>query len=260
MSSSEIDSERYIVGRRAIVEAIDAQTPVEKIFLAFGNDDAGPIAQIRAAASRAGVQCSIMDRRKFQVLEKQLGLAPNDAQGVIAIRPVKDPVTLETLLKVAREASADPIVVVLDGITDPHNLGAIARSVEGSGAFGMILPIKFSAPVTPVAVKASAGALEHLPVAKVARVSEALKYCKSLGWRIIGTSIPATAVYTDDIYAGPIVIVIGNEGEGLHPSVQAVCDVLVEIPMMGNVASLNASVAAGIVLFEARSQRRSQNR
>ena len=124
----------------------------------------------------------------------------------------------------------------------------------------MILPIKFSAPVTPVAVKASAGALEHLPVAKVARVSEALKYCKSLGWRIIGTSVPATAVYTDDIYAGPIVIVIGNEGEGLHPSVQAVCDVLVEIPMMGNVASLNASVAAGIVLFEARSQRKSQNR
>ncbi|MBK6290537.1 MAG: 23S rRNA (guanosine(2251)-2'-O)-methyltransferase RlmB [Ignavibacteria bacterium] len=260
MNQSEIDAERYIVGRRALIEAIEADTAIEKIFLAFGNEDAGPIAQIRSQASKANIQCAIMDRRKFQALEKQLGLAPNDAQGVIAIRPVKAPVTLETLLKGALDSSPDPIIIVLDGITDPHNLGAIARSAEGAGAYGMILPIKYSAPVTPVAVKASAGALEHLPVAKVPRVSEMLKQCKAEGWRIIGTAVPATSVYTDDIYSGPLIIVIGNEGEGLHPSVQAVCDVLVEIPMMGHVASLNASVAAGIVLFEARSRRVSPNR
>lgn len=255
MNPSEIEPTRYIVGRRAVAEAIEAATPIEKIFFAFGNDDAVPISQIRAAASRAGVQCSIMDRRKFQILEKQLGCAPNDAQGVLAIRPAKDPVTLENLLQGARASCADPIIVVLDGITDPHNLGAIARSAEGAGVYGMILPVKYSAPVTPVAVKASAGALEHLPVAKVARVSETLKHCKSEGWRIIGTAVPATARYTDDVYGGPVMIVIGNEGEGLHPSVQALCDALVEIPMMGRIASLNASVAAGIILFEARSRR-----
>lgn len=255
MNQSETDSTRYIVGRRAVAEAIDAQVPIEKIFFAFGNDDAVPISQIRAAASRAGVQCSIMDRRKFQILEKQLGCAPNDAQGVLALRPAKDPVTLENLLQGARSSCPDPILVVLDGITDPHNLGAIARSAEGAGAYGMILPTKYSAPVTAVAVKASAGALEHLPIAKVARVSETLKQCKAEGWRIIGTAIPATALYTDDVYGGPVIIVIGNEGEGLHPSVQALCDVLVEIPMSGAVASLNASVASGIVLFEARSRR-----
>jgi 23S rRNA (guanosine2251-2'-O)-methyltransferase len=196
-----------------------------------------------------------MDKRKFNVLERQLGCAPNDAQGVIAIRPVREALTLEELLTQALTASANPILVVLDGITDPHNLGAIARSAEAVGAAGMILPTKYSAPITPVAVKASAGALEHLPIAKVPRVSEALKFCRSQGWRVVGTAIPASAVYTDDVYGGPLVIVIGNEGEGLHPSVQAVCDVLVEIPMSGHVQSLNASVAAGIVLFAAKSRR-----
>lgn len=256
MMDERPDPSRYIVGRRAVAEALDAGTPIEKIHIAYGITDAGPIAHLRSAAQKASVQWSVMDRRKFATLERALGCAPNDAQGVIAMRPVKDAVALDDLLRAARAASPEPIIVVLDGITDPHNLGAIARSAEGAGAYGLIVPAKYSAPITPVAVKASAGALEHLPVAKVARVSETLKYCRAQGWRVIGTAIPATASYDADVYGGPVLIVIGNEGEGLHPSVQACCDVLVEIPMAGKVQSLNASVAAGIVLFAARSRRR----
>ncbi len=256
MSDAAVDPGRYVVGRRAVAEALESGAPLEKVFVAYTVDEGGALSQLRAAARNRGVQCSTMDKRKFSALERQLGCAPNDAQGVIAIRPVREALTLDELLAQARAASEDPIVVVLDGITDPHNLGAIARSAEAVGAAGMVLPTKYSAPITPVAVKASAGALEHLPIAKVPRVSEALKHCRSLGWRVVGTAIPASAVYTDDVYQGPLVIVIGNEGEGLHPSVQAVCDVLVEIPMAGHVQSLNASVAAGIVLFAARSRRR----
>jgi 23S rRNA (guanosine2251-2'-O)-methyltransferase len=256
VSEETVDPQRYVVGRRAVAEALESGAALEKVFIAYTVEEGGALSLLRTAARNRGVQCSTMDRRKFGALERQLGCAPNDAQGVIAIRPVRDAITLEALLIQARASSEEPIVVVLDGITDPHNLGAIARSAEAVGAAGIVLPIKYSAPITPVAVKASAGALEHLPIAKVPRVSEALKYCRSQGWRVVGTAIPASAVYSDDVYSGPLVIVIGNEGEGLHPSVKAVCDALVEIPMLGHVQSLNASVAAGIVLFAAASRRR----
>jgi 23S rRNA (guanosine2251-2'-O)-methyltransferase len=256
MSGEAHDPTRYIVGRRAVAEALEANVPIEKVHIAYGMTDAGPIAHLRSVAQRAGIQWSVMDRRKFAALERSLGCAPNDAQGVIAMRPVKESLGLDELLDAALASSADPILVVLDGITDPHNFGAIARSAEGAGAYGLIVPARYSAPVTPVAVKASAGALEHLPVAKVARVSETLKYCRTKGWRIVGTAMPATASFDEDVYGGPVLIVIGSEGEGLHPSVQACCDVLVEIPMAGKVQSLNASVAAGIVLYAARSRRK----
>lgn len=254
MKPTTPDISTYVAGRRAVIEALASGALIEKILVAYGAEG-GPIIAIRAEAQKLGVLCSTMDRRKFNDLERSLGLAPNDSQGVIALRASKPPVSLDEMLDGAMASSSSPILLVLDGITDPHNLGAIARSADGAGVYGCILPSKYSAPITPVAVKASAGALETLPIAKVARVSETLKYCKQKGWNIVGTAVPATARYTDDVYAGPTIIVIGNEGEGLHPSVQAQCDVLVEIPMHGVVASLNASVAAGIVLFQARAQR-----
>lgn len=252
--SFHADISSYVSGRRPVIEALASGTLIEKILIAFGSEGSSVVA-IRAEAQKHGVPCSTMDRRKFNELERSLGLASNDSQGVIALRATKPPLTLEEMLAAAKASSSEPLLLVLDGITDPHNLGAIARSADGAGVYGCILPSKYSAPITPVAIKASAGALETLPIAKVARVSETLKYCKQHGWNIVGTAVPATARYTDNVYGGPTVIVIGNEGEGLHPSVQAQCDVLVEIPMQGVVASLNASVAAGIVLFQARSQR-----
>ena len=245
----------YIIGRRAVAEALAAGVTLEKVFLSYGTEDAGPLASIRAAAKRAAVPCSVMDRRKFTELEATLGAARNDAQGVIALRAARAALTLDMLLDQALEHRSDPMIVALDGITDPHNLGAIARSAECAGATGLLLSAKFTAPVTPVAVKASAGALEVLPIARVQRIAEALDHARIRGFRVIGTAMPGTAKYDDDVYQGPVIIVIGSEGEGLHPRVIASCDTTVEIPMRGNVASLNASVAAGIVLFEAASHR-----
>jgi len=254
MSTSSHDISQYVAGRRPVYEAIASGATIEKILIAYGAEGS-PIVAIRAEAQQRGIVCSTMDRRKFNDLERSLGLAQNDSQGVIALRASKPSISIDEMLDGALASCADPILLVLDGITDPHNLGAIARSADGAGVYGCIMPSKYSAPITPVAIKASAGALELLPICKIPRVSEALKYCRQKGWNIVGTAVPATASYTQPVYAGPTIIVIGNEGEGLHPSVQAQCDVLVEIPMCGSVSSLNASVAAGIVLYQARAQR-----
>ncbi|MBU3698724.1 MAG: 23S rRNA (guanosine(2251)-2'-O)-methyltransferase RlmB [Candidatus Kapabacteria bacterium] len=255
MNELSTPASSYVVGRRAVAEAFASGTTIEKILVAYGIDEA-TMQWLRSEARKRDVVCSTMDRRKFNDLERSLGLAVNDAQGVIALRAAREPLTLDELLEQAAAHEAEPLLVVLDGITDPHNLGAIARSAQGAGVFGMILPTKFSAPITPTAVKASAGALETLPVAKVARVSETLKHCKKLGWNVVGTALPATSEYAEDVYGGPTIIVIGSEGEGLHPSVRALCDHVVQIPMYGAVESLNASVAAAIVMFEARKHRR----
>ena len=255
MSESPNQASSYVVGRRAVAEAFAAGTSIEKILVAYGIDEA-TMQWLRSEARKRDIVCSTMDRRKFNDLERSLGLAVNDAQGVIALRAAREPLDLDSLLAQAKEHEAEPLNGVLDGITDPHNLGAIARSALGAGVYGMILPTKFSAPITPTAIKASAGALETLPVAKVARVSETLKYCKAQGWNVVGTALPATSHYDADVYGGATLIVIGSEGEGLHPSVRALCDDVVEIPMHGAVSSLNASVAAAIVMFEARKHRR----
>lgn len=255
MSDTPTPASSYVVGRRAVGEAFAASANIEKILVAYGIDDA-TMQWLRSEARKRDIVCSTMDRRKFNDLERSLGLSVNDAQGVIALRAAREPLALDELLAQAKGHESEPLIAVLDGITDPHNLGAIARSAQGAGVFGMILPSKFSAPITPTAIKASAGALETLPVAKVARVSETLKYCKTLGWNVVGTALPATSEYSEDVYVGPTLIVIGSEGEGLHPSVRALCDHVVQIPMYGAVSSLNASVAAAVVMFEARKQRR----
>ncbi len=237
------------------MEAIAAGTSLEKIFVMFGIDDA-EVHRLRSLADRLRIPLATMDRRKFSQLERELEIDRNMAQGIIALRPPRPPLTVLELVQGALHSRGDALLVVLDGVTDPHNLGAIARSAEGAGAYGLILPEQHSAPITPVAVKASAGALEHLPVAKVKRVSTTLRELRESGWKVVGTAAPAKAMYSEVDLTGPVAVVIGSEGEGLHPRVLAECSVVVEIPMHGRVASLNASVAAGIVLFEVARQRR----
>lgn len=249
------DASLYVVGRRAVHEALEAGTSLAKILIAYGADDT-TMAALRMAAKRSGVHVAVMDRRKFNELELSLGLARNDAQGVLALRSTSQAMTLEDLVDGALELERHPILVALDGLTDPHNIGAIARSAECAGARGLIMPIRYSAPITPAAIKASAGALEHLPVARVNRISDTIKYVRSRGFRVVGSAVPAPYSYDEDVWQGPVLIVIGNEGEGLHPRVQELCDAVVQIPMLGRVGSLNASVASGILLFEAARQRR----
>lgn len=252
--SESSESGNYIVGRHPVIEAMSADSPLEKIFIVYGADDS-QIHRIRALADRKHISCSTVDKTKFSVLERTIGIERNAAQGVIALRTSRQVYTLNNLLEEALTASAAPLIVVLDGITDPHNLGAIARSAEAAGAFGLVMPQRYTAPITAVVIKSSAGAIEHLKIARVPRVSEALKECKRLGWTILGTGSPGTSPYTDEVEKGPIILVIGDEGTGLHPSVRNVCNRILEIPLQGRVASLNASVAAGIIMFHLAHQR-----
>jgi 23S rRNA (guanosine2251-2'-O)-methyltransferase len=173
-----------------------------------------------------------------------------DHQGLVAEvdpYPYADP---GTLLQ-----SDDAIVVVLDQIQDPHNLGAVSRAAEVAGAAGVVIPERRAASVTPAACKASAGAVEHLPVARVRNVADWLAEAKEIGAWVYGAAAEAERPYTDVDWSGRAVLVLGSEGSGLRPRVAGICDELISIPVAGSVESLNASVAAAVILFEARRQR-----
>lgn len=245
----------YIYGRNAVLEAISAGRAIEKIFIAYGSEGAA-IDSIRQEARKAGISFTTADREKFGTMERELRAGKNAAQGVIALCSLGVTLDLQTLITNSYDDTDTPMLLALDGITDPHNLGALARSAECAGFSGIILPSGHSSPITPTAVKASAGALEHIPVAKAGELSVALKDCKSAGFNLIGAAGESARSYTDEYnYDVPIVLVIGSEGEGLRPNIRKLCDELVKIPMSGKIESLNASVAGGILMFEIRRQR-----
>lgn len=178
-------------------------------------------------------------------------------QGVIAL--VADPrySSIEDMVHRADDRGEPPLIVMLDGIQDPHNLGAVARTVNAAGAHGMVIPERRSASVTPGAIRASAGALEHVLVAREPNLGRAAKYLKQLGMTVIGLDAEGTVAHTAIDLKVPTVLVVGSEGEGLSPNVSKECDALISIPMFGEIASLNASVSAAVVLYEAVRQRSS---
>lgn len=239
----------YIYGRNAVIEALNANAELEKVFLLYGVQPAFAD-KIRYLCNKSGVPCVVFDKKKFEQLEKQACPEMNKSQGVIASKSLVNTIEVEELIAIALSKEKNPVIVALDEINDPHNLGAIARSVECSGAVGIIQPERNSAPISAVAMKTSAGALEYIPVAKTTNFNRALEQCKEAGFWVIGTEMNAENVYTDDIYDMPVVIVIGNEGKGMRPSTAKHCDRTIKIPMSGKINSLNASVSAGIILFE----------
>jgi len=244
----------YIYGRNAVLEALRAQPDkISKIYTLY-NIQSKEISFIIASARKNKIPCVQLDKIKFNALEKKVCPEGSRSQGVIALRELVESLSLGELLNLLPK-NENPILVILDGITDPHNLGAIARSAECAGASGIIIPERKAATITPVAIKASAGSLEHIPVAYIANTNLAIQKLKDAGFWIIGTSDNAKNLYTENIYNQPIAIIIGNEGSGIKPSVAKHCDFLVKIPMQGKVSSLNASVAAGVILFEAVRQR-----
>lgn len=245
----------YIYGRNTVSEALTSGKKIEKIFFAYGSKGEA-IDHIWNLARSANVPCGTMDRRKFAALEKEIGASGERTQGVIALASTIEIMSVTGLIEHSYALTETPLLVALDGITDPHNLGAIARSTEAAGAQGLILPERNSAPLTGVAVKTSAGALEHLVVAKAPTTALALQDLRNAGFTVVGTDDSAEHVYTEPLYHEPVVLVIGSEGEGIHPAVRKLCDVLVRIPMAGRVSSLNASVSAGVLLFEILRQRR----
>lgn len=244
----------YIYGRNAVYEALNTGDNIEKVYLAHNAQ--GPIIdKIYAAAKRNKVAITVYDHRKFSFLERDF--MPKDAksQGVIALRCLIEEVPLDEFLENI-QIKTNPVLAILDGITDPHNFGAISRSAECAGFAAIIKPVHNSAIVTPTAIKTSAGALENITVITVGNLVQAIDKLKEAGFWIVGTTLDADHNYYDtNIYDRPIAVVIGSEGDGMHHNVRKNCDYLIKIPMAGKTESLNASVSAGIIFFEILRQR-----
>ncbi|MCS6809000.1 MAG: 23S rRNA (guanosine(2251)-2'-O)-methyltransferase RlmB [Bacteroidota bacterium] len=253
----------YIFGRNAITEALLSGKKIEKIFCQYGID-ASALASLKKHAKQAHVPLALMEKRKFQALERSICRRYGYAQGVIALVQELPILTVHELIEYSFTIADNPLLVALDNITDPQNLGAIARSAECAGFAGILLPETKSAPLSGAAIKASAGALHHIRVARTSSLRTALEDCKNAGFQVIGLDAHATHEYskqlqTDKLAYEPIVLVIGSEGVGIHPSIRRICTHTLAIPLCGNVPSLNASVAAGIVMFEIVRQRQSSS-
>lgn len=248
----------YIYGKKPVLESINADEGIEKIYLVYGMDD-GVISAIRTAARARDIKIATLDRKSFARLEAELPRGTK-SQGVIAQHKLINTMSVHELIDLAFSKEENPTILALDGISDPHNLGAISRAVECSGAAGMLIPQRNSAPITPLAMKVSAGALNHIHVAEASNLNSDLEDLKNAGFWIAGTDMNADKDYTDEIYDKPTVIVIGSEGKGLRPSTKKHCDFMIGINMAGKTESLNASVAAGVILFEVLRQKRAAER
>ena len=245
----QAEADGLIEGRNAVTEALRAGTPIDKIFLARGETDA-TLGHIAAAARDKGIVVVECDRRKLDFMSRT-----HSHQGVIAQAAVREYASVDDILSAAREKGEPPLIVVCDELSDPHNLGAVIRTAECAGAHGVIIPKRRSAGLTAVVAKTSAGAVSHLPVARVANLPSLLKRLKEEGLWIFGSAADGTtSLYAADL-KGPAALVIGSEGSGMSRLVSETCDFLVRIPMRGKLNSLNASAAAAILLYEALRQR-----
>lgn len=250
------NTQKVIFGRNLVIEALrNEPEKIEKIYFRYGvKKDFQQ--NIYTLARKNKVPITTLDKNRYDKLEKMY-CGSSLSQGVIALFSMIDYMPLEKLIDKAYEFSETPILVFLDRINDPQNIGAISRSVECSGALGLILTTRDTSPVTPFAIKASAGALLYIPIAKVNSPIQSLKILKDSGFCIVGTSVNSNKRYDEIDYNLPVVIVIGNESDGISPLIMKHCDLFVRIPTYGKIDSLNASVSAGIILFEIQRQRES---
>ena len=230
-----------IEGRNAVIEALRAGRAIDKIYIAKGEVDQ-TLGHIASKARAQGVVVVETDRRKLDAMSQT-----HAHQGVVALCAVKEYCTADK--------GEAPFLIMCDEISDPHNLGAIIRTAECVGAHGVIIPKRRSAGLTAVVDKASAGAAEHLPIARVANLSAAIESLKKAGVWVYGAAAEGTSSLWKTDLTGSICIVIGSEGDGISRLVREHCDVLVSIPMKGEISSLNASAAAAVLMYEALRQR-----
>ncbi len=245
----EAENDGVIEGRNAVIEALRAGVTIDKIFIMKGETDA-TLGHIASSAREKGIVVVDADRRKLDGMSRT-----HSHQGVIALAAVREYATVEDILQAARDKGEAPLIVVCDELSDPHNLGAVIRTAECAGAHGVVIPKRRSAGLTAVVAKTSAGAVAHLPVARVPNIPSLLKQLKEEGVWVFGTAADgSTTLYQADL-KGPAAIVIGSEGDGMGRLVAENCDFKVSIPMKGRINSLNASAAAAILLYEAVRQR-----
>ena len=243
------EADGIIEGRNAVIEALRAGVQIDKIFIMKGETDK-TLGHIASTARAAGIVVVDADRRKLDNMSRT-----HSHQGVIALASVREYCSVEDILQAAADKGENPLLVVCDEISDPHNLGAIIRTAECAGAHGIVIPKRRSAGLTAIVAKTSAGAVSHMPVARVPNIAALLKDLKKQGVWVFGTAAGGnTTLYSADL-KGPAAIVIGSEGDGMTRLVTENCDFLVSIPMKGRINSLNASAAAAILLYEAVRQR-----
>lgn len=245
----EAEADGIIEGRNAVIEALRAGTSIDKIYIQKGETDR-TLGHIASTARAAGIVVVDADKRKLDFMSRTKA-----HQGVIALTSVREYVSVEDILTIAREKGENPLLVVCDEISDPHNLGAIIRTAECAGAHGVIIPKRRSAGLTSIVGKTSAGAVSYVPVARVPNIAALLKDLQKAGVWVFGTAAEGNTTLYDADLKGPAAIVIGSEGDGMTRLVREGCDFLVSIPMKGKISSLNASAAAAILLYEAVRQR-----
>lgn len=244
-NKQNLDNQRndIIAGRNPVMEAIRSGRSIESILVAKG-ERSGSVVAIIAKAKQKNIPVKDVDSKKLDFLAKGV-----NHQGIVAQCAVKEYSTLEDIFALAEERGDSPFIIVLDKIEDPHNLGAIIRTAECAGAHGVIIPERRSAGLSYTVEKTSAGALEYMPVVRVKNISAVLQKLKDKGIWVYGADMDGEH-YKKVNFDGAVALVIGNEGKGISPLVAKDCDVIVSLPMKGKINSLNASVAAGILMYE----------
>lgn len=237
-----------IEGRNAVIEAFRSGKPIDKLFVLDGCQD-GPIMTIKREAKKHDTLIKYVTKERLDQMSET-----GKHQGVIAYAAAYQYAQVEDILKAAREKNEDPFIFLLDNIEDPHNLGAIIRTANLAGAHGVIIPKNRAAGLTAVVARTSAGALNYTPVARVTNMAKTMEELKKEGIWFVCADMGGTSMYKLNL-TGPIGLVIGNEGEGVGRLVKEKCDMVASIPMKGDIDSLNASVAAGVLAYEIVRQR-----
>lgn len=238
-----------VEGRNAVLELLESGKDINKIFIEKGNKQ-GSINKIIEKAKKNKIIITEIDKVKFNTMAQT-----NNAQGVIATIPPFDYCDIYDIIDVAEQKNEDPFILILDEIEDPHNLGSIIRTAETAGVHGIVIPKRRAASVNSTVSKVSAGAVQHMKIARVNNINDVIRTLKQKGIWVCGTDMNAKQYYYQQDLTGPLAIVIGSEGHGMTRLVKENCDFLIKIPMKGKITSLNASVSAGIVIYEALKQK-----
>ncbi len=241
-------SESMIEGRNAVIEAFRSGKSIDRLYVLDGCQD-GPVMTIKREAKKSGCQIKFVTKERLDQLSET-----GKHQGVIAVAAAYEYAELEDIRKAAEESGEPPFIFILDGIEDPHNLGAIIRTAHQAGAHGVIIPKNRAVGLTATVARTSAGALNYIPVCKVTNLTQTIEALKKEGYWFVSADMDGTLMYDLDL-KGPIGLVIGSEGEGVSRLVKESCDMHATIPMKGKLDSLNASVAAGILAYEVVRQR-----
>ncbi len=244
----EIGNASVIEGRNAVMEAFRAGRPVDRLYILDGCHD-GPVLSIKREAQKHSAMIKYVEKERLDQLSET-----GRHQGVIAVTAAYEYASVEDILQAAREKQEPPFLILLDNIEDPHNLGAIIRTANLAGAHGVIIPKNRAVGLTATVARTSAGALNYTPVAKVTNLAKTIEDLKREGLWFVCADMDGTPMYELDM-KGPVGLVIGSEGEGVGRLVKEKCDMSAAIPMKGNIDSLNASVAAGVLAYEIVRQR-----